>query len=139
MKRFPNCEKINSHPIITCEEKRSKMTFKNPNRREVCLLEVDGCGIKEGLRCDYALTAEENKEEFYIELKGCDVSHAFKQLEASIQKLSEDPQKQPKFCFIISTRAPSEGPQTQMMKKRLKKSYKAELIIKNREYTHVLN
>lgn len=139
MKRFPNCEKINSHPIITREEKRSKIIFKNPNRREVCVLKVDNCAIKEGLRCDYALTAEENKEEFYIELKGCDVSHAFKQLEASIQKLSEDPQKQPKFCFIISTRAPSEGPQTQIMKKRLKKSYKAELIIKTCEYTYVLN
>lgn len=139
MKRFPECETINRHPIITCPEKRSKMIFKNPNQREVCRLRVDGCGIQEGLRCDYALTAEENIEEFYIELKGCDVSDAFFQLEASIQKLSDDAYKHPKSCFIISTRCPLDGPQIQIMRKRMQNKYQAKLIIKNREYTHVLN
>ena len=69
------------------------MTFKNPNRREVCLLEVDGCGIKEGLRCDYALTAEENKEEFYIELKGCDVSQGYFILKRSLSTLRLKPEQ----------------------------------------------
>lgn len=138
MKRFPNCEKINSHPIIICQERRSKMIFENPNRREICLLEVDGCGIQEGLRCDYALTAEENIEEFYIELKGSDVKHAFDQLETTMQKLSDNLYNQPKFCFIISTCCPLDGPQIQIMRKQMHK-YQAKLIIKNREYTHVLN
>ena len=135
MKRFPDCEKVNSYLIVTCEERQSKMIFENPQRREVCLIEVDGCVIQEGLRCDYAMRAENNREEFYIELKGRDVKHAFSQLETSLQKLSEDPYKHPKICFIISTRCPLDGPQIQTMKNK----YHAKLIIKNREWSHTLN
>ena len=139
MKRCPKCEQIKNDPIIVCKERRSKMIFENPQRREVRLLKVDECAIQEGLRCDYAMTAEENIEEFYIELKGCDVRHAFEQLEASIQILSDNPQKQPKICFIISTRSPSESPETQKMKKLMKNKYQAKLIIKNCERSYTLN
>ncbi len=139
MKRFPECETISKKPIITCEEERSKIIFENHKRREVCLLKVDGCAIQEGVKCDYALTASENKEEIYIELKGRDVKHAFSQLETSMQKLSDDAYKQPKFCFIISTRCPLDGPEIQIMKKRMLNKYQAKLIIKNRKYTHMLN
>ncbi len=138
MKRFPDCEIIKNDPIIPLEEKQSKIIFENPERIEVCLLEVDDCAIQQGIRCDYALTGKLIEDEFYVELKGRDVKHAFKQLETTIQQISEDPKKQPKHCFIISTRCPLNGPEIQKMQKLMKKQYTAKLIIKNRQHKHVL-
>jgi hypothetical protein len=83
MKRFPKCEHITQNPIIPLEEKQSKIIFENPAKLEVCVLRVDHTeqaegAIKDGIRCDFALTAEAIEAEFYIELKGSDIKHAFK-------------------------------------------------------------
>jgi hypothetical protein len=100
MKRFPHCEHITKAPIVSLKENQSKIIFENPAQLEICILTVDGeannGAIRDGLRCDYALTAENIEGEFYIELKGRDIKHAFKQLEATIKQISEDPQRQVK-------------------------------------------
>jgi hypothetical protein len=62
MKRFPQCERITKDSIIPLEEKQSKIIFENPAKLSVCVLNVDHTGktegaIKDGIRCDYALTA----------------------------------------------------------------------------------
>jgi exopolysaccharide biosynthesis predicted pyruvyltransferase EpsI len=143
MKRFPQCERITKAPIIPLEEKQSKIIFENPTQLEVCILTVDhkdkGKGaIQDGLRCDYALTTEEIDVELYVELKGRDIKHAFKQLEATIQRISEDPRRQSKYCFVIASRCTLEGSDIRIMKAQMKKKYSAELVIKNRQHTHIL-
>jgi hypothetical protein len=139
MKQFANCERRTTDRLIALKEKQSKMIFENPTALEVCILEVDDCAITAGIRCDYALSADTIEEEFYIELKGRDVKYAVEQLEATIRQISEDPQQQLKYCFVISTRCPLSGPQIQTMQKRMKQKYNAKLIIKNRQHTHVLS
>ncbi len=144
MKRFPQCERITKAPIIPLEEKQSKIIFENPTKLEVCVLRVDHTekdegAIKDGIRCDYALTAEKIEAEFYIELKGRDIKHAFEQLEITLQQISQDPQNHPKCCFVISTRCTLTGTEIQKMTKLMKQRYNARLTIKNRQHLYVLS
>jgi hypothetical protein len=132
MKRFPQCERITKAQIIPLKENQSKIIFENPNQLEVCILTVDdkdNAVIQDGLRCDYALTAENIDAEFYVELKGRDIKHAFKQLEATLQQISEDPQRQPKYCFVISSRCTLAGNDIKIMQTQMKKS---------QQHTHIL-
>jgi hypothetical protein len=138
MKRFPNCEVTRKDKKIPLEENQSKITFENPKRLEIRILNVDGCAITEGLRCDYAMTSDMVKEEFYIELKGRDIKHAFAQIETTIQSISANVKEEPKFCFVISTRCPLSGPEIQKMQKMMMKKYKAILVVKNRVHSHTI-
>jgi hypothetical protein len=142
MKRFPKFERITKDPIIPLKENQSRIIFENPTQLEVCILTVDGednnGAIRDGLRCDYALTAENIEEEFYIELKGRDIRHAFKQLESTIKQISEDPQRKAKYCFVIASRCTVASNEIQIMQKQMKKKYSANLLIKNCQHTHVL-
>ena len=138
MKRFLDCETIIKNSNIPLKENRSEIVFENPKRLEVCVIKVDGCAITDGIRCDYALTAESVKEEFHIELKGCDVKHAFDQLEATIKKISSNPQNTPKLCFIISTRCPLSSIEIQGRQKKMKKKYNAKLIVKNTPHIYTI-
>jgi hypothetical protein len=139
MKKFPECEKSTKNPVISLKDNRSEIIFKNPERLEICIVTVDNCAIQEGIRCGYALTIENSKEEFYLELKGHDVEHALDQIEATIKTISSDPQKSSKTCFVISTRCPP-GANTKIAsrKQAMKKKYHATLIIKNTPHTYTI-
>jgi hypothetical protein len=138
MKRVPDCEQIYCDRSLSLKEKKSKLTFENPNFLEICNLKVDNCAIKEGLRCDYAMTVETIAEEFYIELKGRDVKHAFNQLKATIQTISANAKNQPKLCFIISTRVPLTSPEIQLAAKEFQSKFNAKLVVKTLQHSHTL-
>ncbi|HBK21592.1 MAG TPA: hypothetical protein DDZ60_03520 [Planktothrix sp. UBA10369] len=142
-KRFPECENTSSNKLIPLAENKSKLVIENPNQFRVCVIEVDGCAIKEGLRCDYLVIPDQQDIkkviEIYIELKGSKILHAIEQLEATMKKLSDDPAKQEKVCIIISTRCPLAGNDIQNFKKDFIKKYNAKLEVKNMTYTYRLS
>ncbi len=131
------CIRETKESNIKFEEKKSKIVFQNQRRDVYYCVQVDGCAIKTGIRCDNMLTNEEGME-FYIELKGCDVNHAILQLEETIKQLSEDYANLPKKAFIVSTRQPSVDVKIQNAKKKFYKCYNAELLVKNTPVTFVL-
>ncbi|NEO98798.1 MAG: hypothetical protein F6K58_08995 [Symploca sp. SIO2E9] len=135
MKSFPDCEEHRYDKSIVLKENQSKITLKNPKGLDILVITVDGCAIKEGLRCDYVVIPNLDSE-IYIELKGRDISHAIKQLENSIKILSDDSKKKRKICFIISSRCPKMSTEIQKFKKNFKRDYNATLTIKNINYTH---
>ncbi len=135
MNNFGKCEQIVNHSQIVLKEKRSKITFENGFHKNVRIIKIDGCVITEGLRCDY-LVITENKIENYVELKGSNILHAVKQLEQTISKVSEDPTRWVKYCFVISTRCPLLTTKIQNIKYIFKKQYNAKLIIKNLQCQH---
>jgi hypothetical protein len=136
MKEFTDCEKVTRNPIIRLKEKRSTIIFENPQRLAVRKLRVDKCSMIKGLRCDYALEADSIEDEFYIELKGSDINHAVKQIESTIQQISDDVFKKPKSCFIIATRV--YGSDLQRMVKEMKKKYNSRLKIVTIKHIHIL-
>ncbi|CAD5965166.1 hypothetical protein PCC9214_03445 [Planktothrix tepida] len=125
------------------QENKSKFVIENPNQFKVCVVQVDGCAIKEGRCCDYLVIPDEldikKRLEIYIELKGSKILHAIEQLEATIKQLSDDPAKQEKVCIIISTQCPLATTEIQNFKRDFKKKYNAKLEVKNINYTYFLS
>ena len=78
-------------------------------------MQVDECLIKDSnggkLRCDYLFEINVPcAEVFYLELKGCDIEKAFKQLEATIdmcEKTSCQYQKEKFYCGFAYTKSKS--------------------------------
>jgi hypothetical protein len=140
MKRFPACEENRVDTKIVLQENKSKISFLNPNQKSILLITVDGCAIKdkETLRCDYALLTFDEIE-IYVELKGCDIPHAVKQIESSIRLLSDNPQKAKKLCFVVSTRVPRQTTSIQKLQTEFKKKFNASFRIKNIQDEYDLN
>jgi len=132
MKSLLECEEYRSDTKIVLKENRGKITFLNQNQDKILVIKVDGCVItsNEILRCDYALIPCDEIE-IYVELKGSDISHAVKQIESTIELLSENPQKIKKLCFIVSTCVPKQTTSVQQLQIRFKRKFNASFRIKN--------
>ena len=72
------CTKVLRHSKIKVEQNKRKAIFNNTNREEFEVSEIDGCVVKEGIRCDNLVSNGDNS--VLIELKGGDVNHACNQL-----------------------------------------------------------
>lgn len=124
----PTCLTKTKHKLIKISDKKScECYFSNLSCSSVKVILVDGCAIKTGTRCDFALISTSYPEN-YVELKGGDVNHAIDQIVSSMTRLSIDLHKTPKRCFIISTNNPLSSTQTQKFKLSFRKSYNAYLI-----------
>lgn len=127
---FGNCEVQTENPILVFHEARSKMVFRNPHRKNLRQIQVDGCLNIKGAKCDFLVISESSVEHF-VELKGSDVKYAATQIEETIQIASASPKNSPKHSFIVSTRCPLLTPEIQNMKSRFKKNFNSSLTIKN--------
>ena len=122
------CTLLSTDSKIKCEENNRKITFINSKRESVRIITVDGCQITEGVRCDYLIV--HNKTEYFIELKGEDIKHAFEQLINSIKILGTSDSTARK-SYVISSRSPLISAEIQNIKLKFKRQYKSELIVKN--------
>ncbi|MDJ0797618.1 MAG: hypothetical protein QNJ51_12520 [Calothrix sp. MO_167.B12] len=139
------CSEIINHKNISVKENKSKITFCNKNSIEVNKVQVDGCLDIPGVKCDWLIIIDKPKDypdvyiEIYIELKGGDVKHAFKQIENTINNISIDQKNVPKYCYVITTRYPRITSEIQNQKKDLKKNYNAVLKVQTTVYTENIN
>jgi hypothetical protein len=127
MKYPEHCKKIISYPIIVLEEEGRKITFKN-NNENIRKVRVDDCAIEDGIRCDWLLIRSDNKE-FFVELKGKNLEHAFKQIEKSIEKISDNPKKGNKNIYIVISRSPIKSSQIQFKEEYFRKKYNAKKLL----------
>lgn len=119
---------------IKFEENKRKIIFLNPRRFPYKCVDVDGCTIKEGARCDKLLLSTDEREERYVELKGTDVMHAIDQLEETIKRLGEYTDN--RHAYVISTNvAPAINTNRQAKIKYFKEKYCAELKIQEKQLT----
>jgi len=128
------CIQESKDKLIVFQENRSKITIVNKNEAKISRVKVDGCAITTGVRCDYLLLS--NNIEYFIELKGQDISHAVKQLGASIDILSKSTDT--KVSFIICRRGPMNSPKIQVLRAKFKKKYRFDLIIKSSPFKYTL-
>lgn len=132
-----DCTERNRNPIISIEgkgkESGKKIVFHNPDRKLIRKIQVDGCAVSNGKRCDW-LVINEKDSEFFVELKGADISYACEQLAASINELSENPAQKLKYSFVVGSRVPPRITTTiQNLAARFKNKFNCKLIVKNRE------
>ena len=122
------CDRRLSHQKIKLlGYQTSTLCLLNPKKRQVDQIEVDGCAITQGLRCDWLVRTTDLRlqEEIFVELKGSDIEYASKQIEASIPKLSSDPSRGQKRCLVALTRVPLAGTDLNRIRIRFKKLYHA--------------
>src|SRR6266702_1014909 len=125
------CDERISHKKIKLSGPRTSTVYLlNPKKRKVEQIEVDGCAITQGLRCDWLVRTTDvgSQEEIFVELKGSDIEHAIKQIEATIPQLSSDQKLGQKRCVVASTRNPLAGTDISRHKIRLKKLYNARFL-----------
>ena len=128
MKDFGKCVSATRDPRIVLEEQRSTLVFLNPQRQEVRKVQVDGCAIKDGERCDFLLI-EGHGVEHYVELKGAKVLKAVEQIKATINRISEDGKRQRKHSYIVSTCCPLASAQIQNIKIRFKRDFNSSFQV----------
>ena len=121
---------------IKFEENHKKIIFSNVERKYCYKIQVDGCVITQGKRCDNLLKVGEIIDvgkEYYVELKGTDVPHAVEQIESTIDLLHND--NSPIECFIIfSNMSPKFTSKIQLAKVKFERKYKAKLLFFEREH-----
>lgn len=96
----------------------------NKKAKEVCTIQVDGCLIKEGERCDYLLLSCEDQLAFFVELKGHDLPKSITQINSSITKLENEIQEFKIYARIVLNRTPTPAINSSIeikLKKRLQK------------------
>lgn len=85
------CVQKTSGQLIVFSEKKSKITFENPNHNSYFAIQVDGCvfNAADGPKCDKLLESEEYADQYFVELKGGDgkTNEAVGQLRDTIEKL----------------------------------------------------
>jgi hypothetical protein len=60
---FENCcEFEDERPLIVCEEKQTKITFRNSTGETIAKIRIDGCVIK----CDYLLLCTKIKKTVFV-------------------------------------------------------------------------
>jgi hypothetical protein len=124
-----NCVTPVAHKKIRFSGKQtSTLYLLNPSKRSVDKVQVDGCAITEGLRCDWAVEVNDDvsREEIFIELKGSHITDAVKQLEATIDRLSSDPGHTKKRCLIASARSRLTSTEIKRLQIRFLNEYNAK-------------
>jgi hypothetical protein len=131
------CSIFCKHRRIALRGRRtSTLYLENPRQIEVEQIEVDGCAITEGPRCDWLVRVIDDKpiEEIFVELKGAGVSPAIIQLRESITKLSVQKNTHQKRAVIVFTRNPMSGTDIQIQKVKFFKDFRASLVmVKNNQ------
>ncbi len=149
---FDECKEIlNDKNKIVLDDKKgeSKFYLENKSKLSINKIKVDGCLKIEGKQCDYLIVINETKKPFteiYIELKGCRVKDALKQLENTIKQLKNSikqhfsiQSKIIRFCYIIYIRCPINSTEIQNHQKKFKKQYQATLKFKRSNSTENLD
>ena len=107
--------------------------FTNSARGLCQRIQVDGCAITEGIRCDNLLI-DWNNNEYFVELKGSDVAKAIEQIMATIPRLHQAGANV--RAFIVSTNcSPCYLTKLQRAQKQLNKLYSATLTVRERRLT----
>lgn len=83
-----NCKAFSdSRPLVPIRENKRTYLARNPDRKTICHYKIDGCLIKDGIRCDDLLLVPGDQKSLFIELKGKDLLHAVDQIDRSISLL----------------------------------------------------
>jgi hypothetical protein len=120
------CSKIlRDRKIKLTGQKTSAVYLLNPTGRTIERVEVDDCVITVGRRCDWLIVMNDSisRAEIYVELKGSDILHAIKQIEATIKRLSADHTKGQKRSLVVLRQVPIERTVVQTTRQKFKRDF----------------
>jgi hypothetical protein len=104
---------------------------KNTDLTKLQIYTVDGCLVKEGIRCDYLIFPNDTSAVF-SELKGADVEHGIAQLEQSLSDLKNDVEGRQKYALLVATRCPLAQSDVLKEQTRFRRKLGCELRIRSK-------
>lgn len=123
MKDIPaRCVKLKSDPLIVFSEKKSKITFVNPDHNTYRAIQVDGCvfNAEDGHKCDNLLESVEYADQYFVELKGGDSNKAVEQLKDTIDRMQPRLSGAKRMAFaVFSNTCPKNDTKRQAIQKSL--------------------
>lgn len=123
MKDIPaRCVKLKSDSLIVFSEKKSKITFVNPEHNNYRTIQVDGCvfNAEDGHKCDNLLESVEYADQYFVELKGGDSNKAVEQLKDTIDKMQPRLSGAKRMAFaVFSNTCPKNDTKRQAIQKSL--------------------
>ena len=130
-----DCNSSNKNKIVSVSENKRTFRINNKSLFTINKVEVDGCYISEGRKCDFLfeIIEDEVKEVFYVELKGKHIEDAVEQLEATLKACLELHKTIPRSCYIVASRVPKASTSTQKYKKEFKRKNGVLLYIDTRQ------
>lgn len=132
---YEKCSVSTNQKILTLKEKRSKFVVNNPDERTLVKIQVDGCLIDdERSRCDFIVEVEESKA-MYVELKGCELDKAIKQLSHTIELTRPKFSHHQKSAYVVTTRVPKQDNRMLKHRKDFDKKYQTKIMVKNNQMT----
>lgn len=129
------CKETDSRSKFVFQEKGRKLTLVNTQQIESTKIKVDGCHIQNSRACDFMLVTA--YDDFYIELKGQDVSKALEQIIETIEVVGKS-SKRRRTAYVICSKSPRVDTSIQKKKKYLKEKYTCalEIAVNQREYSY---
>lgn len=124
------CSQFTDVSVIALSGRQtSTLKFDNPDRRRVEKIEIDGCVIIDGRRCDWLLRTNDHdfRQDIFVELKGSHVEEAIQQLEATLPQLARKEQSVLLRCYVVHTRFRMPQPDIAKHKLRFKNRFQARL------------
>ena len=115
------CNELTNNSSIVVRENRREFRIDNRLKIQINRVEVDGCLITEGQKCDYLFEIIEQNRVFYVELKGSHINEAVRQLEATIEFCQNKHRNSQKGSFIVASKVPKSRTKIQNLKKEFKK------------------
>ena len=119
------CSECKNSKNITIKENKRVFTIKNSTTKNINIVKVDDCLIKNGQKCDYLfeIECEDLKEILYVELKGKDLNHALEQILTTIEfcKNNYSHHYYTRKAFVVLSRYPKEDSSIQKRKRALKR------------------
>ena len=117
------CVKTTSDSLIVFSEKKSKITFENPDHNTYRAIQVDGCvfNAADGQKCDNLLESVEYADQYFVELKGGDSNKAVEQLKDTIDKMQPRLSGAKRMAFaVFSNTCPKNDTKRQAIEKSFK-------------------
>lgn len=115
-----SCIETKAQKHIVVKENGKTFRISNSKGKEITQIRIDGCLIKEGLKCDWGFFIESIRG-ILVELKGKHVSHAVDQVDATLSHPMFSGQV--KECYIVCSSYPALGPSLQTRIVKFKKSH----------------
>ena len=117
------CVKTTSDSLIVFSEKKSKITFENPDHNTYRAIQVDGCvfNAEDGHKCDNLLESVEYADQYFVELKGGDSNKAVEQLKDTIDKMQPRLSGAKRMAFaVFSNTCPKNDTKRQAIEKKFR-------------------
>lgn len=116
------CVEMRSDSLIVFSEKKSKITFENPDHNTYRAIQVDGCffNAEDGHKCDNLLESVEYADQYFVELKGGDSNKAVEQLKDTIDRMQPRLSGAKRMAFaVFSNTCPKNDTKRQAIQKSL--------------------